>query len=294
MGNCPHCGAALPSSGLTCSFCRADVGLWIGRGADVYGPYSLGDLREAQAQGRLDQGDMVMVGRLGTWQPLSAFVEGAPAKGPVPPEPPGVGVGPPAPVAAPAPASGSGSWPVVIIVAVVGGCLFFGLLLMAAILFPVFARAREKARQASCISNLKSIDLALLMYCQDYNECFPPAPRQAPGRRAPAPTGRQTPAADLLATLSPDDWRRVTNPYIRNAQVFVCPTTSSIDSYQFNDKLYGVRMAQVRAPAETVDLYDTGFLDGSAPGPHNGGYNVGFVDGHCKWMRSNKGVSTEP
>ncbi|MCD6351911.1 MAG: DUF1559 domain-containing protein, partial [Armatimonadetes bacterium] len=47
--------------------------------------------------------------------------------------------------------------------------------ILAAILFPVFAKAREKARQASCASNLKQIGLALLMYAQDYDERFPAA-----------------------------------------------------------------------------------------------------------------------
>jgi len=42
--------------------------------------------------------------------------------------------------------------------------------ILAAILFPVFARAREKARQTSCLSNVKQIVLAALMYCQDYDE----------------------------------------------------------------------------------------------------------------------------
>ena len=45
--------------------------------------------------------------------------------------------------------------------------------ILAAILFPVFARAREKARQASCSSNQKQIALGILMYAQDYDEAFP-------------------------------------------------------------------------------------------------------------------------
>ena len=45
--------------------------------------------------------------------------------------------------------------------------------ILAAILFPVFARAREKARQASCTSNQKQIALGILMYAQDYDEAFP-------------------------------------------------------------------------------------------------------------------------
>ena len=45
--------------------------------------------------------------------------------------------------------------------------------ILAAILFPVFAQAREKARQATCLSNLKNLGTAVVMYTQDYNECYP-------------------------------------------------------------------------------------------------------------------------
>ncbi|HUS80578.1 MAG TPA: prepilin-type N-terminal cleavage/methylation domain-containing protein, partial [Armatimonadota bacterium] len=45
--------------------------------------------------------------------------------------------------------------------------------ILAAILFPVFAKAREKARQTSCLSNVKQLTLAMLQYCQDYDERFP-------------------------------------------------------------------------------------------------------------------------
>src|SRR5437879_5589180 len=47
--------------------------------------------------------------------------------------------------------------------------------ILAAILFPVFAQAREKARQSSCISNNKQVALATMMYSQDYDELYPPA-----------------------------------------------------------------------------------------------------------------------
>src|ERR1700712_1559978 len=45
--------------------------------------------------------------------------------------------------------------------------------ILAAILFPVFAQAREKARQTACLSNCKQIGTAMMMYCQDYDEMFP-------------------------------------------------------------------------------------------------------------------------
>src|SRR5438093_13107743 len=47
--------------------------------------------------------------------------------------------------------------------------------ILAAILFPVFAQAREKARTATCSSNLKQIGIAVVMYAQDYDETYPPA-----------------------------------------------------------------------------------------------------------------------
>src|SRR5438132_103636 len=55
------------------------------------------------------------------------------------------------------------------------GCLFFGVAIMAAIMFPVFAQAREKARQYSCLSNLKQLSLGMMMYSEDYNETLPPS-----------------------------------------------------------------------------------------------------------------------
>src|SRR2546429_9341329 len=55
--------------------------------------------------------------------------------------------------------------------------------ILAAILFPVFAKAREKARQASCTSNVKQLGLAWMMYVQDYDEMYPPtnSTQSAPG-----------------------------------------------------------------------------------------------------------------
>jgi prepilin-type N-terminal cleavage/methylation domain-containing protein len=52
--------------------------------------------------------------------------------------------------------------------------------ILAAILFPVFARAREKARQTSCLNNVKQLTLAIMMYAQDYDETYPYACRWGP------------------------------------------------------------------------------------------------------------------
>src|SRR5688572_32454704 len=54
--------------------------------------------------------------------------------------------------------------------------------ILAAILFPVFAQAREKARQAGCLSNLKQIGNALTMYIRDFDENLPVQPVGSPGR----------------------------------------------------------------------------------------------------------------
>jgi prepilin-type processing-associated H-X9-DG protein len=88
--------------------------------------------------------------------------------------------------------------------------------ILAAILFPVFAQAREKARQAGCLSNLKQIGLASNMYVQDYDETFPSHQWQAGMGRAPLPDGRIYQGHIL--------WPLKFYPYIKNAGVFVCPS----------------------------------------------------------------------
>ena len=80
--------------------------------------------------------------------------------------------------------------------------------ILAAILFPVFARARENARRASCQSNLKQIGLGILQYAQDYDEKNPM---------------RQYDNSDYGNANS---WRRTTYPYIKSSQVFSCPSNN--------------------------------------------------------------------
>jgi prepilin-type N-terminal cleavage/methylation domain-containing protein/prepilin-type processing-associated H-X9-DG protein len=74
--------------------------------------------------------------------------------------------------------------------------------ILAAILFPVFAQAREKARQTSCLSNGKQIGLSLLMYVQDYDEIFPMLWQNWPN----------------------GTWASAVLPYIKNLQIFTCPS----------------------------------------------------------------------
>ena len=80
--------------------------------------------------------------------------------------------------------------------------------LLAAILFPAFARARENARSASCQSNLKQLGLGLLMYAQDYDECY--CPRDV---------------GNLVTRTA--CWADVLQPYLKSSQILICPSQSA-------------------------------------------------------------------
>ncbi|MBC8134913.1 MAG: DUF1559 domain-containing protein [Fibrella sp.] len=83
---------------------------------------------------------------------------------------------------------------------------------LAAILFPVFAQAREKARQTACLSNMKQMGLAMLQYSQDFDETYAQLFYRPTG---PAP-----------ATNTTHIWARLLQPYTRNTGIFVCPSAS--------------------------------------------------------------------
>jgi len=78
--------------------------------------------------------------------------------------------------------------------------------ILAAILFPVFARARENARRSSCQSNLKQIGLGIFQYTQDYDEKFPS-------------TGSN-------GTTGGQPWQDVIQPYVKSIQLFKCPSNT--------------------------------------------------------------------
>ena len=84
--------------------------------------------------------------------------------------------------------------------------------ILAAILFPVFARARENARKTSCLSNLKQIGLGLLQYSQDYDEKL--VEKQYGG--------------ETWSSVSPDrhKWMDSIFPYVKSEQIFICPSDS--------------------------------------------------------------------
>ena len=126
--------------------------------------------------------------------------------------------------------------------------------ILAAILFPVFAQAREKARQASCISNNKQGGLAILQYVQDYDEQFPSGRMGIPA----ATTAAQNNAEAGLG------WAGSVYPYSKSVQVLRCPDDPTAISgslaqpisyaYNYNVPVNGGAIASLNAPATTVML----------------------------------------
>jgi len=107
--------------------------------------------------------------------------------------------------------------------------------ILAAILFPVFAQAREKARAASCLSNLKQIGLGALMYAQDYDEIFV-------GSYSYPNTWGECPRFT---------WMDMIYPYVKNQQLFACPSNNRIfahDGTRLNcapiASMYGTALGQ--------------------------------------------------
>lgn len=179
--------------------------------------------------------------------------------------------------------------------------------ILAAILFPVFSRAREKARQASCASNLKQLGLAFLMYAQDYDEILPWY-------------------VDVSYNFSQEAWWVIIQPYVKNVQILKCPSQRG-NGYSDYGVVYphvsgvgrAAPLAKIEYPSETCMLTETeaqnsggrygnlyisyctscyplgsiswAYYSGMAwPGRHNGGNNCAFVDGHVKWMKWDKAV----
>jgi prepilin-type N-terminal cleavage/methylation domain-containing protein/prepilin-type processing-associated H-X9-DG protein len=174
--------------------------------------------------------------------------------------------------------------------------------ILAAILFPVFARAREKARQTSCTSNLKQWGLAAVMYAQDYDERFPKHGTSCQG-----------------ASGNPNDRCQLQKlqPYIKNTQVWVCPSSTNYYGVGWNigmrDNGIGIAIGSITAPSSTVIIGDGSrnapFINGqpmsAAPCPtnegitnwgciplrHNDGANFAYADGHVKWSSYTSMVS---
>ena len=103
--------------------------------------------------------------------------------------------------------------------------------LLAAILFPAFARARENGRRASCQSNLKQLGMAFLQYSQDYDEHYPALNSQLSGT-----------FLNLIAVDPAGYWPAAIYPYAKNTQIYVCPDATLANpasgmaiSYAYNE-----------------------------------------------------------
>lgn len=179
--------------------------------------------------------------------------------------------------------------------------------ILAAILFPVFARAREKARQSTCLSNVKQIMLGLIMYTQDYDSRY--APFRIP---------------DQNGCNGYYYWPMLIDPYIkggttsgRAGNIWRCPSGPTYNwycgyycPYGINTRVQGVPEARIPEPARTVAVAESWITHASNPDRlegygrfsrfdayvYSGGYyeayglrydhndqgNFGFCDGHAK------------
>jgi len=193
--------------------------------------------------------------------------------------------------------------------------------ILAAILFPVFARAREKARQSSCLNNVKQLTLGFMMYAQDYDEYIRTA-------YLPGPDSQYW------------TWMFGIEPYVKNDHVYACPSDSwavtwghkspaARLSYGMNYGYLGYggaqyKLGEIARPSETILIADGApsvnsaatsvyssnvqYINYASPDPHpnfptqpftrahaialrhNETANVGFVDGHAK--AQNRGFTT--
>jgi prepilin-type N-terminal cleavage/methylation domain-containing protein/prepilin-type processing-associated H-X9-DG protein len=164
--------------------------------------------------------------------------------------------------------------------------------ILAAILFPVFAKAREKARQSSCLSNLKQIALAALSYAQDYDERTVMFAQQSSGIYY--------------------DFHWPLEPYMKSAQLWDCPSNSAKFDPNVANKYaggsygiayhdiayygYGAPLGQIDQPSHAIYFGDcsdhwlntgptAGVYGNHLLGRHNEMANVNFMDGHAKAVK---------
>jgi len=133
------------------------------------------------------------------------------------------------------------------------------------LLGPMISGARGKAQQAACMSNLKQIGLAFVMYMADHDNWLPD-----------------------------ENWVEAIYPYLNNRALFTCPSRPDQPvAYALNEAVLPMRLDDMPNPGQTVLAFETLEI-GEAPvggaelvppdGIHDGGINVLFVDGHVKWM----------
>lgn len=150
------------------------------------------------------------------------------------------------------------------LVAALGGLCLCSFAVLAVILFPVFAQAREKARTTQCMNNLRQLSLAMLAYAADYDDRLPPAPRWS----------------DSIAAR------------IRDPITFRCPSVPPGKfGYAMNSRLSRQTMSKLENGHAIPLLYDSSNLERNAhdafsslPSPprHGRVNNVAYADGHVR------------
>ncbi len=111
--------------------------------------------------------------------------------------------------------------------------------ILAAILFPVFAQAKAAAKQSSCLSNVKQMSLAILMYQNDVDDCFPAGEPNVFGYWNEGYTGWQWPCSGNEGESDCLEWGNSVLPYIKNQGIFACPTAQTSNPYGYNSTTPG-------------------------------------------------------
>ena len=195
--------------------------------------------------------------------------------------------------------------------------------ILAAILFPVFARAREKARATSCLSNLKQVGLAEKQYLADYDGKYPmnrqPIYRSDARTAVPGARWGCYDPAWYGGAPAVFHWYDLLVPYMKNAGILSCPSNDSrsygIGSWSLNNAYNppgspqgastyaanfllhddaGRNEAMIQRPANTIDAFETLWdcpdlgwwsLHGVDLWIHNNMTNVNYADGHAKAIK---------
>jgi len=185
--------------------------------------------------------------------------------------------------------------------------------ILAAMIFPVFAGAREAARRTTCSSNMRQVGMAVTAYATDNDESLPCTYDRAIGDGVPTGPGgwmHWTVASDGKSTLYEPD-KGSLFPYVKNTAIFRCPTDPSrhANSLAINSRLSsptgvkgyfaGLSLAALPEPASTFmfveefqdqckatdDAYYNVDFNGLSS-RHQGGLNFLFCDGHVKYLRT--------
>ncbi len=159
--------------------------------------------------------------------------------------------------------------------------------ILAAILFPVFARARENARRTSCLSNLKQMGLASMQYMQDYDESYPLA----------FTTGNSVvPPGGWWLSVGTWQWPQLLHPYHKSIQIFICPSSPSPNTGVYNTShgQYGANYQIIRTPptdplkesavnaaSKNYMFFDAGYYLMGGPNAmgNNTGYGLTYLPG---------------